>query len=213
MPGESYTFILAEAPNGSIVLNNSNLAPNTTIDSGAGLGLGGSGIANLSITNNSNYAASVTGWSYTTNSKANELLLNVTSSLISVTSNPVGPLTQGEPVTFTATISGSPSVGTVSFYLGSVAPANQIGTAVNVSGGTATSASDSSLPVGNDTIIAVYSGGAGFAGSQGRCRLRSIATPRRRSSASRSTAAAPPRGLLPPPRVPTARRPRSRPQA
>ena len=84
-----------------------------------------------------------------------------------VASNPVGPLTQNEPVTFTAYISGGPSVGTVSFYLGSVAPGNQIGSAVNVSGGSATSSSTSSLPVGHDTIIAVYIGGSGFGGSQG----------------------------------------------
>jgi uncharacterized repeat protein (TIGR03803 family)/predicted outer membrane repeat protein len=89
------------------------------------------------------------------------------STTTSIASNSVGPLTLGEPLTFAATITGSPSVGTVSFYLGSVAPANQIGSAVNVSGGTATSGSDSSLPLGPDTIIAVYSGGTGFAGSQG----------------------------------------------
>jgi hypothetical protein len=93
------------------------------------------------------------------------------STTTSVTSNPVGPLTQGEPATFKATVTGDPSVGMVSFYLGSVALPNQIGTAVNVFSGTATSASDSSLPLGPDTIIAVYSGGTGFNGSQGSLAL------------------------------------------
>jgi large repetitive protein len=69
-------------------------------------------------------------------------------------------------VTFTATISGSPSVGTVTFYAGP-GLTNQIGAPVSVSGGTATSDSDSSLGAGSYTISAVYSGGTNFAGSQG----------------------------------------------
>lgn len=78
---------------------------------------------------------------------------NDSSTTTTATSNPVGPLTQGQSATFTANITGNPSVGTVSFYLGSVASANLIDTE-NVSNGTATSISDSSLSVGNDTIIA-----------------------------------------------------------
>ena len=84
-----------------------------------------------------------------------------------VTANPVGALTTGESVTFTAFITHNPSVGTVSFYVGSVSPSNQIGSAVAVSGGMATSAADISLPVGPNTIIAVYSGGVDFQSSQG----------------------------------------------
>ena len=44
---------------------------------------------------------------------------------------------------------------------------NPIGSPVNVVSGSATSAATTTLPVGADTITAVYSGGAGFAGSQG----------------------------------------------
>ncbi len=73
-------------------------------------------------------------------------------------------------------IAGSPSVGTVSFYIGSVSPGNQIGTAVNVSGGSATSASFSGLSPGSNTIIAVYSGGTGFAGSQGSATITGLTT-------------------------------------
>ena len=88
------------------------------------------------------------------------------SSTTSVSSTPSSPITQGTSIDFTATINGSPSVGTVTFYAGP-GLTNQIGSAINVLGGTATSAADTSLPVGSDTITAVYSGGTGFAGSQG----------------------------------------------
>ncbi len=88
------------------------------------------------------------------------------STTTTVTSTPTSPITVGTSIDFTATISGSPSVGTVTFYAGP-GLTNPIGSAVNVSGGTATSAADTNLPVGTDTITAVYSGGTGFAGSQG----------------------------------------------
>ena len=83
-----------------------------------------------------------------------------------VTSTPTSPITSGTSITFTATISGDPSVGTVTFYAGP-GLTNPIGSAVNVSGGAATSSADTTLPVGSDTITAVYSGGTGFGGSQG----------------------------------------------
>ena len=86
---------------------------------------------------------------------------------LAVVSSPNSPAPQGAAVTFTALVAGSPSVGTVSFYLGSVAQGNQIGAAVNISGGAATSAAVSNLSPGGYTIIAVYSGGTGFVGSQG----------------------------------------------
>ena len=40
-----------------------------------------------------------------------------TQTTTTVTANPVGPLTVGEPVTFTVTVSGQPSVGTVLLHL------------------------------------------------------------------------------------------------
>lgn len=83
-----------------------------------------------------------------------------------VTSTPASPITQGTSIDFTATISGSPGVGAVTFYAGP-GLTNPIGSAVNVVSGSATSAATTSLPVGADTITAVFSGGAGFAGSMG----------------------------------------------
>ena len=101
-------------------------------------------------------------------SQGTETLLVNQSTTTSVTSNPVGPITQGDSVDFTASITGSPSVGTVSFYYNFGQSGQfQIGSAVNVSSGSATSASTTALPAGSDTITAVYSGGVGYAGSQG----------------------------------------------
>ena len=92
----------------------------------------------------------------------------LTATTTSLSSNPVGPITVGTSVDFTATISGSPSVGTVSFYY-DYGQTDQIiiSSNVAVSGGTATSSSTTALPAGNDLITAIYSGGAGFAGSTG----------------------------------------------
>ncbi len=96
----------------------------------------------------------------------------------SLTSNPVGPITQGAPVTFAATITGSPSVGSVSFYFDyGAADQFQIGAPVNVSSGSAISDPTSALPAGSDTITAIYSGGAGFNGSQGTLAIQVNAAP------------------------------------
>ncbi len=90
----------------------------------------------------------------------------IVTTTTSITPNPVGPLTPNEPVSFMATITGSPSVGTITFYAGP-GLTNEIGSPVSVSGGTATSAPDTSLSAGAYTITAVYSGGTGFTSSQG----------------------------------------------
>jgi Bacterial Ig-like domain (group 3)/Dockerin type I domain len=89
-------------------------------------------------------------------------------STTSVTSNPVGPITQGTSVNFTATVAPAGNVGTVSFYFdyGQIDQI-QIGGAVSVSNGSATSAATTALPAGSDLITAVFSGGTGFLGSQG----------------------------------------------
>jgi fibronectin-binding autotransporter adhesin len=88
----------------------------------------------------------------------------VTTTSVSV--NQTGPYTTTTPLTFTATVSGNPGVGTVTFYAGP-GQTNQIGQPVNVTGGSATSASYT-FPAGTNTVVtAVYSGGTGFAGSQG----------------------------------------------
>ena len=105
---------------------------------------------------------------YTGNTVTITVVSSGVSTTTSLTSNPVGPITQGTSVDFTATISGSPSVGTVSFYY-DYGQTDQIiiSSNVAVSGGTATSSSTTALPAGNDLITAIYSGGAGFAGSTG----------------------------------------------
>ncbi len=96
----------------------------------------------------------------------------------SLSSNPVGPITQGTSVTFTATVSGSPSVGAVSFYYDyGAADQFQIGSAVSVTSGSATSGPTTTLPAGSDTITAIYSGGAGFQGSIGTLTIRVTALP------------------------------------
>jgi hypothetical protein len=119
------------------------------------------------------YRAVFTNSGGSVNTNAATLTVNTNTAILS---SPSSPAPQNVSVTFTAMIAGSPSVGTVSFYRGSVSPGNQIGTAVNVSGGTATSAAINSLPPGSNTIIAVYSGGTGFAGSQGTGTLTILST-------------------------------------
>ena len=83
-----------------------------------------------------------------------------------VSTDQAGPYTTTSPLTFTATVAGDPSVGTVTFYAGP-GLANQIGSPVPVINGVAESAPGYTFPSGNNTITAVYSGGIGFASSQG----------------------------------------------
>ena len=100
--------------------------------------------------------------------------VTMASTTTTVSANPASGVF-GAAVALTATVlATSPStapvnVGTVSFYDGSISPANLLGTAV-VSAGTAT-ASTSALSLNSSpghTIIAVYSGdGVNLVGSQG----------------------------------------------
>jgi hypothetical protein len=115
------------------------------------------------------YEAVFTNFIGSATTTAATLTVNAATST-SVSSNPMGPLSPDEPVTFTASISGDPGVGTVSFYAGP-GLTNQIGSPVNVMVGSATSVSDSSLGAGSYTITAVYSGGTAFQGSQNTLSL------------------------------------------
>ncbi|HKY70983.1 MAG TPA: Ig-like domain repeat protein [Nitrospira sp.] len=69
--------------------------------------------------------------------------------------------TYGNAVTFTANVTGNPSVGSVQFFI----DGNAFGSAVAVTGGVATSDSISTLNAGNHNVYAVYSGGTGYTGS------------------------------------------------
>ena len=110
-------------------------------------------------------------------SSADEFTYNAVTST-SLSSNPVGPITQGTSITFTASVTGSPSVGAVSFYYDYGAAGQfQIGAAVNVSSGSATSAPTTALPAGSDTITAIYTGGTGFQGSTGTLTIQVVVPP------------------------------------
>src|SRR5262249_20234138 len=76
------------------------------------------------------YRAVFTNGAGSATTNAATLTVNTNSAVLSTPPSPLGAA-----LTFTSMVAGSPSVGTVSFYLGSVSPSNQIGTAVNVSGG------------------------------------------------------------------------------
>ena len=83
-----------------------------------------------------------------------------------VIASSVNPSTFGQAVTFTATVSalapgsGTPG-GTVQFQI----DGSNFGSAVTLSGGTATSGSISALTVGSHPVAAVYSGNTNFTGS------------------------------------------------
>jgi Bacterial Ig-like domain (group 3)/IPT/TIG domain/Dockerin type I domain len=126
----------------------------------------GSGVVDVTVT------IPVGGTSATS---SNDQFTYIASTTTAVTSNPVGPITQGTSATFTATISNANpgNVGTVSFYFDFGQPDQfQIGGAVNVNNGSATSAATTALPAGSDVITAIYSGGPGFAGSQGTVTIQ-----------------------------------------
>lgn len=103
---------------------------------------------------------------------SNSIGQTVDKSDTNVAINPSDPTpVSGESVFFTALVTAaSPGVGTVNsgtvtFYfdvLGNAA--NQIGSAINVSAGSAQSANISTLTVGAHTIYAVYSGNTSFNG-------------------------------------------------
>jgi len=86
------------------------------------------------------------------------------AALISTTTvlSPLSPVTYGTPVTFTATVSPTPTSGTVTFMDG----ANPLGSPVTLTGATATfTTSPTQLSAGSHSITAVYSGDLNFAGS------------------------------------------------
>lgn len=103
---------------------------------------------------------------------ASDLTAATTSAAFTVTVDPTTTAvvasepsaTIGDPVTFTATVTpgiGSNPTGSVQF----VVDGANFGAPAPVSGGTATSAAISTLPLGSHSVYAVYGGDANFAGS------------------------------------------------
>ncbi len=100
--------------------------------------------------------------------------VNKDGSSTSVSSS-VNPSSQGQPVTFTATVSavmpgsGTPT-GTVQFKDGT----SNLGAPATLNSGTATSSAISSLTVGSHSITAVYSGDSNFSGSTSPALTQSV---------------------------------------
>jgi hypothetical protein len=96
--------------------------------------------------------------------------LTATTTVLGASPNPTSA---GQAVTFTATVSPTPSgtpAGTMSFYNG----ATLLGTVAVNSGGIAT-LTTSSLPLGANAITATYSGNATFAGSTSSALTETVA--------------------------------------
>jgi len=112
-----------------------------------------------------------------TNFQGRSNVVVVTAAAVTTTTTVDSPAAAdyGANATFNATISGSPSVGTVQFYVGSISPANAIGAAVNVTSGEASLTINPLLAVGSYTLLAEYSGGAGFLASSGSSTANAFA--------------------------------------
>jgi hypothetical protein len=100
--------------------------------------------------------------------------ITATPTTTGLQASPSSPQEYGTSVTLTATVSPSAATGTVQFQVGST----DIGSPVTVSGGVATT-STSTLPVGTDTLNAVFSptNGNGYAGSSGSTSYTVTAIP------------------------------------
>jgi hypothetical protein len=89
-------------------------------------------------------------------------IVNQANSSTAVSSS-VNPSVYGQAVTFNATVMAvSPGVGTPTGMVQFKTNGVNFGSAVTLSGGSASSGAISSLPVGNVTVIALYSGDGNF---------------------------------------------------
>jgi hypothetical protein len=89
-------------------------------------------------------------------------VVTIATSTTSVSSS-LNPSTYGQSVSFTATVTGGSPTGTVQFNIDS----SPFGSAVTLSGGSASSGSISTLAQGTHTVTAVYSGDSNNSGSTG----------------------------------------------
>ncbi len=82
-----------------------------------------------------------------------------TATTTTLAATPASPATQGTVQTLTATVSPAAATGSVQFFNGTTA----IGAAVPVASGTASTTT--TLPVGTNSLTAVFTGGAGYGNS------------------------------------------------
>jgi subtilase family serine protease len=110
---------------------------------------------------NGDYSAA-TGWDYTTGFGSFDVAATAqfTRSSVTVSASPPS-VTQGQPVTFTATVTGNTPTGTVQFQVNGA----DFGSPVQLVNGVATLTTTQLTVVGSDAITAVYSGDANNAGS------------------------------------------------
>jgi hypothetical protein len=172
------TATVSPAPTGSPLGTVSFYDGETLLGSG---NVNSSGVATFDITSLAVGVHSLTavysgntGFAASTSSAVTETVTSITATATTTgLAAAPNPVEAGQPVTFTATVSPTPSgssTGTVSFYNGSTL----LGTET-LSSGVATF-STSSLPAGALSITAVYSGDAGLAGSSSTVLTETVNT-------------------------------------
>ena len=122
--------------------------------------------------NNVGYNAAV-GWDYTTGFGSFDVAATalLTRSTVTVSASPKSVIA-GQPVTFTATVTGNSPTGTVQFQINGV----DFGSPVQVVNGVATFTTTQLTVTGTDTITAVYSGDTNNAGSSTATGFTEIVT-------------------------------------
>jgi len=121
---------------------------------------------------NGGYSAAV-GWDYTTGFGSFDVAATalLTRSTVTVSASPKSVIA-GQPVTFTATVTGNSPTGTVQFQINGV----NFGAPVSLVNGVATLTTSLLTVVGTDAITAVYSGDAYNAGGSTSTAFNEIVT-------------------------------------
>jgi hypothetical protein len=137
---------------GLTVIGSANLTGGTATFSTSTLSAGSHPIT-ASYSGDSNYSVSLSNLVVQVVKDKNKANVTLTSS--------ANPSDVGQSVKFTATVSPNDAKGTVQFQI----DGKNFGSAVTLSGGTATSGSTTTLTAGNHNITATYSGDTTYAGS------------------------------------------------
>jgi len=121
---------------------------------------------------NGDYNAAA-GWDYTTGFGSFDVAATalLTRSAVTVSASPISVIA-GQPVTFTATVTGNSPTGTVQFQINGV----NFGSPVQLVNGVATLTTTQLTVTGTDSITAVYSGDANNAGSSTSSAFNEIVT-------------------------------------